>query len=378
MTRAAPPASWLQLPVRVGRVLVSPGAALARIEAEGGGFRDAVALVVIGAIAFRLPDLIQALLALAGPTSGAFLRVVAVFGDEAREAAWILLPAAVVITALAGKRRDPSVDLELGAAAYQVFFVVRGATRAVDAVAGMRVWPPRDTWLIAGAAAAIVLARAVVLARGRSTRPAPPPAADVAAAPAPAAEVSLPTGPSAVRGAERIAALALVGIVTVGLGGNAVWSARHLDALRPMQSGQIAPAFSLPRLDGGGQVELGALAGKVVVLDFWATWCPPCIAMLPTLDRAHRSWNDKGVAFVGVNSDGGGATREELQQFLLEHPIPYPVVVDDARVGRLYKVEALPTLVVIGRDGRVRRSYMGITTESTLDRALREALDAQP
>jgi hypothetical protein len=54
------------------------------------------------------------------------------------------------------------------------------------------------------------------------------------------------------------------------------------------------------------------------------------------------------------------------------------VVVDDAHVGRLYKVEALPTLVVIGRDGRVRGSYMGITTESTLDRALRDATEAAP
>src|SRR6185503_15494794 len=135
------------LPVRVARLLTAPGETLARIEAEGGGFRDAVALVVVGVVAFRLPDLLQALLALAGPTSGAFLRLVGVFGEEAREAAWVVLPAAVVVTALAGKRRDPSVDLELGAAAYHVFFVARGATRAVDAVAGMRVWSARDTWL---------------------------------------------------------------------------------------------------------------------------------------------------------------------------------------------------------------------------------------
>jgi thiol-disulfide isomerase/thioredoxin len=371
MTPDARSTSWLRLPLRVGRLLAAPDEALARIEAEGGGFRDAITLVIVGAIAFRLPDLLQALLALAGPTSGAFLRVIGVFGEEAREAAWVVLPAAVVVTVLAGKRRDPAADLELGAAAYHVFFVVRGATRAVDAVMGMRVWPAGDTWLVAGIAAALILGRAVVLARGRRAAaidPAgePPPSGAPAPAPAPR------------RIGDRAAAVALVAIVLVGLVGNGVWSARHIEALRPMQRGQAAPAFALPRLDGGGQVALGDLAGKVVVLDFWATWCPPCIAMLPTLDRVHGTWTSRGVAFLGINSDGGGATRDELQHFLVEHPIPYPIVVDDARVGRLYKVEALPTLVVIGRDGRVRNTFLGITSESSLDRALREALEAQP
>jgi thiol-disulfide isomerase/thioredoxin len=369
--------SLLRLPLRVGQAVTAPGDALARIEAEGGGFRDAVALVVVGAIAFRLPDLLQALLAMFGPTSGAFLRVVGVFGDEAREAAWIVVPAAVAITALAGKSRDPSLDLELGAACYHAFFVVRGLTRALDAAAGMRVLAPRVTWIVAGAAALVVLVRAIGLARGRPVANAQTPGATTATT-APATTASAPGTTTAFLPRARLAALAVVALAVVGVAGNAVWSARHLDALRPMRRGQPAPDFALRRIDGDGSVAMKDLAGQVVLLDFWATWCPPCIAMLPTLDRMHRAWAPRGVAFVAINSDGGGITADELKQFLVEHPIPYPVVLDEARVGHLYKVEALPTLVVVGRDGRVRTSFMGMTTEGSLERALREALDDAP
>jgi thiol-disulfide isomerase/thioredoxin len=216
-----------------------------------------------------------------------------------------------------------------------------------------------------------VLLTAIRTARARSAGGSASSGASAEAAEAAPAPSELAWTPNA---RARLVGAGVVALGLVAVAASAVWSARHLDALRPMQKGEAAPEFALPRIDGTpGTLALSGLQGKVVVLDFWATWCPPCIAMLPVLDAAHRAWEPQGVAFVGINSDGGGATLDELKGFLIEHPIPYPVVLDQGLVGGLYKVEALPTLVVVGRDGRLRKSFVGYTSARSLDSALREA-----
>jgi peroxiredoxin len=170
-----------------------------------------------------------------------------------------------------------------------------------------------------------------------------------------------------------VAALTLCGI-----GGGAVWSARHFDALRPMRRGQDAPDFTLARIDDSpGTIAMSALRGQVVVLDFWATWCPPCVAMVPVLRDVHASWAPRGVVFVGINSDGP-TPPEEIRAFMAAHQLPYPVVADDGRVGALYRVEALPSLVLVGRDGHIRASFVGLTSKGALDKAIGEALNAPP
>ncbi len=351
------PSTWRGFPARVGQVLTAPRAALARIDATGGGLRDAILLVLLGVVTIRLPELLRAVLMVVGPVSGALVRVAALAVDEVRQGAWVVLPAAVIVTATAGRRRDSGRDLDLGAACYVPYFAVHALARLIDAVAGMQIVPERVVQIVGACAAAVVLVPAVRQARSRPT-----------GSEAPAVAPPTPDRRSRRTGG---AVLLLAGAAMVA---NVVWSARHFDALRPIQHGAEAPAFALARIDGPREsVRLDALRGKVVVLDFWATWCSPCVAMLPVMDAVHASWAPRGVAFVGINSDGGGATAEEIRAFLAAHHIPYPVVADDGSVGELYKVEALPTLVVIGRDGRIRSSFVGYTSQRALERAIAAA-----
>jgi thiol-disulfide isomerase/thioredoxin len=367
------PAPLRQLPSRVGQLLVAPRAALSRVELEGGGLRDALWLVVLGVVTFRFPQLFEALLGLTDPGSvGALGRVASVAASEVQQAAWVVLPAAVLVTVAAGRRRDATRDLDLGACAYVPYFLVRGLARAIDAVAGARSLPPAASEVPAVAAAAIVVILAVAVARRRVAAPAAAAPPDPAALAPPEPALSPPAAPPG--RAAALAGFAVLAVAGVALAGNAVWSARHMAALRPMRAGAPAPAFALPALDGGPPRSLEELRGRVVVLDFWATWCPPCLAMIPVLDELHAQWGPRGVAFLGVNSDGGGITAAELQAFAREHPMPYPTVVDDGTVNALYKVRALPQLVIIGRDGAVRRTFLGYTTRDTIARALGEAV----
>jgi cytochrome c biogenesis protein CcmG, thiol:disulfide interchange protein DsbE len=378
---APPPPPLWRLPWRVGQLATAPDAALARVEADGGGLRDALALVAAAVVAFRLPELVHAVLTIAGGASGAFMRLVALFAGEAQHAAWFVLPTAVAVTFLAGDRRDAGRDLDLAAACYPPVFVVAGVERALAELAGPHPLYRTAANAVAAIAVGLLAFRAVRIARARparaksgttgAERPDGAPAPDAA----PAASGPLPASRSArfVGGAVLALALALAAH-------GAIWSARNVEVLRPIERGQLAPDFSLARVDGTpGAVAMSTLRGQVVVLDFWATWCGPCVQMIPVLDGLHRAWAARGVSFVGVNSDGGGATVDDIKAFMVEHPMSYPVVRDaDGEVGARYRLEALPNIVVIGRDGRIRGSFIGLTMQGTLEKALREAVDAAP
>jgi thiol-disulfide isomerase/thioredoxin len=148
-----------------------------------------------------------------------------------------------------------------------------------------------------------------------------------------------------------------------------------MDALRPIKQGRPAPDFTLPRLDGSRKtLSLSSLRGKVVLLDFWATWCAPCRQMIPLLDAFHSEWSERGVELIGVNSDGNGTPAAEIQAFLKSHPARYPMVIDDGRANALYRVRALPQLVLIGRDGTVRQTFLGLTSRKEIDMAVARAV----
>lgn len=117
-----------------------------------------------------------------------------------------------------------------------------------------------------------------------------------------------------------------------------------------------APAFTLQSSDGK-TVSLAQFKGDVVMINFWASWCGPCRQEMPLLDNIYRQYKDMGFTLLGVNVEpnAGGANA-----WLKKTPVSYPILYDPkSRVSQLYQVQAMPTTVIIDRQGIVRFVHNG-------------------
>ena len=121
-------------------------------------------------------------------------------------------------------------------------------------------------------------------------------------------------------------------------------------------SSALAPSFTLPSRSGD-TVSLTQLKGKVVMLNFWASWCGPCRQEMPLLDQMHKRYSALGFTLVGVNVD---ANSKDAEQWLSKTPVSFPVLFDrDSKVSAMYDVKAMPSTVFIDRKGNVRYLHKG-------------------
>ena len=120
--------------------------------------------------------------------------------------------------------------------------------------------------------------------------------------------------------------------------------------------GKGAPNFSLKDLNGK-EVSLVDLRGKVILLNFWATWCPPCINEIPKLNELKKRYAEKNFEILGVSTDGSLST---VRKFLKKHPIAYTVLHDRGiKASRKYNVFSLPTTFLIDKNGKIVEKFLG-------------------
>ncbi len=143
-----------------------------------------------------------------------------------------------------------------------------------------------------------------------------------------------------------------------------------------VQAGSQLPEFTLPTVEGG-TLSLRQFRGRVVVLDFFATWCRPCRAAIPKLNKLRQRYAKRGVSVIGFALDKGGVAK--LRPFVARHRVQFPVVLGNlALARRLARVEVLPTTVVIDPQGRMVRRFEGSVGYDTLVAATRPYLRTRP
>lgn len=128
---------------------------------------------------------------------------------------------------------------------------------------------------------------------------------------------------------------------------------------------EVAPDFTL-EVVGGQQVSLSDYKGQVVLVNLWATWCPPCVRETPRLVRLYEQYKDQGFVLLGVNTTYQDE-RADVEQFVRDQKVSYPVLLDtDDSFGQAYRARVLPTSYLIDREGRIVQVRVGEIDEAQL------------
>ena len=147
--------------------------------------------------------------------------------------------------------------------------------------------------------------------------------------------------------------------------GTSIQSAIAKELLHEVKERPIAADFSLQDIDDNTH-SLAAYKGKVVIVNFWATWCPPCRFELPAMEKAYQKLKENDVVMLGINV---GEDADTIFSFTADYPVSFPLLLDrDSRVTQAYPVVGLPTTFVINPDGKI--IYRAVGTREWDEQAL--------
>lgn len=381
---AAPwaPAGFIE---RIGAALLAPRQALAAADApqaSGKAGSDAAWLIALAFLVTHTREVVLSVWLFA--VEGLMVGLTTLMGSLGRAVTMdlaFLFVAGIALTILAGSKRAVNRDFDLACVAYVPIAALdmaatlllrllpRGSAGPLAQSVGQSIHELVSPLAYGWALAVLVLAWRLARSRGAS----PTPAATPEAAPA---HTSVSTR---ARTRSRWAGRALLGIAAALLAVQSLWLARNLGSLEPVTSGDRAPPLALRAIDARGAMSpqlarLDHLHGQVVLLDFWATWCGPCVDSLPAIERVHRRYQDQGLMVLSINSDDAHKARALLRSL----GATLPLFADDGTTADRYRVSTIPHLVLVDRHGIIRHVHRGIADEAELDQHVRALLAPPP
>lgn len=344
---------------RLGAALLAPRAALANAAQPAASGRAGTDVVILVALIYAVThtDVMvgSAWVALSGDVAGGLMSLLNSVAMSAKSSLVFVLIASVLVHLGSGRSRSFGRDIDLACVA---FVPIAAVAVAGDLVARLYGRPP-SPWATTLAsylgylwAAGLVVVAIMGSRRSRWSQPSP-------------------------CRRHLFGGAFVLGITATSLLWSSISIVRRPESVRPVIDGDVAPSFALREIDKAGRlgatVELSRFRGRVVLLDFWATWCEPCRRSMPVLEELQTRYADRGLVVISVNTEGPAAAAR-ARQVVDTLGVATLQLSDDGRVASRYRVTTIPHMVVVDQRGVVREVHRGLSTVGRLRSRMSDVL----